>query len=47
MSKIEVLSGTQFVEYTKGGYATTFTVTASEPQKRWEFDMENSNMKGH
>lgn len=47
LSKIEVLSGTQFVEYTKGGCATTFTVTASEPQKRWEFDMENSNMKGH
>jgi len=47
LSKIEVLSDTQFVEYTKDGYATTFTVTACEPCKRWEFDMENSNMKGH
>ena len=28
-------------------YATTFTVTVVEPYKRWEFDMENSNMKGH
>lgn len=31
----------------KNGYATTFTVTVAEPYKRWEFDMENSNMKGH
>lgn len=36
-----------FIEYTKNGYATTFTVTVAEPYKRWEFDMENSNMKGH
>ena len=37
----------QFIEYTKEGYPTTFTITAVEPYKRWEFDMENSNMKGH
>lgn len=36
-----------FVEYTKDGFATTFTVTEHEPCKRWEFDMENCNMKGH
>ena len=47
LSKIEVVSDTQFTEYTKDGYATYFTVTACEPCKRWEFDMENSNMKGH
>lgn len=29
------------------GYATTFTVTVFDPLKRWEFDMENSNIKGH
>lgn len=28
-------------------YATLFTVTAVEPYKRWEFDMENTNMRGH
>ena len=28
-------------------YPTTFTVTLVEPYRRWEFDMENSNMKGH
>lgn len=47
LSKIEILSETQFVEYTKEGYATTFTITVTEPCRRWEFDMENDNMKGH
>ncbi len=47
LSRTEIVSGTQFVEYTKDGYATTFTVTRKEPCARWEFDMENGNMKGH
>ena len=47
LSKIEILSDRQFVEYTKEGYATTFTITAMEPYQRWEFDMENDNIKGH
>lgn len=47
LSKIEIINDKQFVEYTKEGYATTFTITAVERNKRWEFDMENSNMKGH
>lgn len=47
VSKIEVLHDKQFVEYTKNGYATTFTITASQPCQRWEFDLENSNIKGH
>jgi len=47
LGKIEVKNENQFVEYTKDVYATTFTVTAKEPCERWEFDMENDNMKGH
>ena len=47
LSKIEVISEKQFIEYTKDGYATHFAVTLTEPFKRWEFDMENTNMKGH
>ena len=47
LSKTEVINEKQFVEYTKDGYATTFFTTAVEPYKRWEFDMENSNMTGH
>ena len=47
LDRIEVLSDTQFVEYTEDGFATTFTVTLKERYKRWEFDMENKNIKGH
>lgn len=47
VEKIEVISDTQFVEITKNGYKTTFMVTRQEPCCRWEFDMENDNMKGH
>lgn len=35
------------MEYTKEGYTTTFTITAMKSYKRWEFDMENGNIKGH
>jgi len=47
LSKIAILNENQFVEYTKDGYATTFNITSCEEYKRWEFDMENSNMTGH
>ena len=46
LDRIEVVSEKQFIEYTKAGFPTTFTVTASEPFTRWEFEMENSNMSG-
>ena len=47
LSKTEVISDKQFIEYTKDGYPTTFIVTLVEPYRRWEVDMENSNMTGH
>lgn len=47
LSKTEIINEKQFIEYTNGDYATRFTVTVVEPYKRWEFDMENSNTKGH
>lgn len=47
LSKIEVLSDKKFIEYTKDGFSTTFTITTTEPYRRWEFDMENDNIKGH
>lgn len=37
----------QFIEYTKDGYSTAFTVTVAEPRRRLELDMENSHIKGH
>ena len=47
LSKTEVISDKQFIEYTKDGCPTTFTVTFVDPYRRWEFDMENDRMKGH
>ncbi len=47
LSKTEAVNEKQFIEYTKDGYPTTFTITVAEPYKCLEFDMENSNMKGH
>lgn len=47
LSKIELINEKRFIEYNRNGYATTFTITLTEPYKRWEFDMENTNMKGH
>jgi len=37
----------EFEEHTKEGYVTKFKITAFEPYKRYEFDMENENMTGH
>ena len=47
LDRIEVIDKNKFVEYTKEGYATTFTITNTEPCRRWEFDMDNDNMSGH
>ena len=47
LEQIEVLNEKQFVEYTREGFPTIFTVTASEPYQRWEFDLENSRISGH
>lgn len=44
---LEAGPGGRFVEYAKGGYATTFTTTALVPLERWEFDLENGNITGH
>ena len=46
LKQVEVLDETHFVEHTKSGYATNFTVTACEPFRRWAFAMENGNMSG-
>lgn len=46
LKQVEVLDEAHFVEHTRGGYATNFTVTACEPPRRWAFTMENGNMSG-
>lgn len=47
LSRIEILNEKQFIEYTKDGFATKFTITATESNKLWEFDIDNNNIKGH
>ena len=47
LSGTEVLSGTQFIEYAKTGFPTTFTITRSEAPCRWELDIENDRIRGH
>ena len=35
LSKTEIINEKQFIEYTKDGYATKFSITTIEPYKRW------------
>ncbi len=44
---IEVINDHKFIEHTKDSFSIIFTVTAKVPYQRWEFDMENDNIKGH
>lgn len=46
LARVEVLDENHFVEHTKGGYATEFTVTACKPPRYWAFTMANGNMSG-
>ncbi len=48
LGSIEIIPDKKgFIEKTKDGYSTTFFITDFEPMQRYEFDMENGNMKGH
>jgi hypothetical protein len=48
LSKIEILgNGNSFIEHTKNGYQTKFTITCKEPYSRYEFDMGNNYFSGH
>lgn len=48
IAKIEVSDdGTHFNEFTKDGFETNFFITIKKPYDRYEFHIENKNMKGH
>lgn len=47
LAEITIISDKQFVECTKDGYTTDFTIVKTDPYKLWEFEMENDNMRGH
>lgn len=46
LARVEIIDETHFIEHTKSGYATNFTVSICEPLRRWAFTMENGNMSG-
>ena len=46
LARVEILDDVHFVEHSKSGYSTFFTVTACEPLCLWAFSMENENMSG-
>lgn len=46
VSKTEMIDEKQFIEYTKDGYETAFTITGAVPYSQWELEMENSQIKG-
>lgn len=46
LARVEILDESRFVEHTRNGYATCFTVTAREAPRFWAFTMENGSMSG-
>lgn len=47
LDHIEIVDDIHFVEYTKQGYKTKFTITKKEENCIYEFDMENKQFSGH
>ncbi|MHC1723932.1 MAG: SRPBCC family protein [Aminipila sp.] len=47
LSEIKIIDDNHFVEYTKDGIATEFTIKVKQECEKYEFDMENKNMTGH
>ena len=46
LSHIEIIDGTHFIEYNKNNYKTYFTITSKVELKKYEFNIENTNIKG-
>lgn len=46
IKEIRRLDGSRFVEYTKDGFSTVFTVTVQNPCCRWAFTLDNQNLHG-
>jgi hypothetical protein len=47
INKVETKgNGQVFIEYTKDGFPTTFTITSKKPPELYEFEMKNQHMQG-
>lgn len=47
LSRVEILSPKEFLEYTADGYVTKFTILRAKPGQLWELRMDNTNLRGH
>ncbi|MDF9824107.1 hypothetical protein M2475_000457 [Breznakia sp. PF5-3] len=47
LSKVDIVDECQFIEYTRKGYATTFSIIEKTPCSYFSFTMENNMIKGH
>ena len=46
IKEVRQMDAMRFVEYTKAGFYTVFTVTAQSPGQRWAFHLDNPNLTG-
>ena len=46
VERVETPGAQSFLEYTKGGYVTKFTIIGEESCRRWTLRMENDNLTG-
>lgn len=46
LSKIDIVDDKHFIEYTKNNYPAYFTITSKKKFKEYQFDLENTNIKG-
>lgn len=44
--RVDIINEKEFIEITKSGYLTIFTILKKEKFKYWEFKIDNSNMEG-
>lgn len=48
LDKIKISDdGKSFIEVTKDGFETEFSITVKKPYDLYEFDIKNKNMRGH
>lgn len=48
LDKIKISEdGKSFIEVTKDGFETEFSITIKKPYDLYEFDIKNKNMRGH
>ena|SRR5574344_448395 len=46
LSNIKIIDDTHFIEYDKNNYPTSFTIVRKEKLSIYEFDIQNTNIKG-